>query len=115
MGWRSDWRRVDGQGVVRQVDVGIAIEQDGTGVQGAVSGGGAFIEGEAICIGSTHFGQIMGYSSLVVMTGMVSGPLVAGTLRDLTGTYELGFTILSGLALLGVVFFVLATPPDPPE
>ena len=64
--------------------------------------------------GSTHFGQIMGYSSLVIMIGMVSGPLVAGTLRDVTGDYGLGFTILAIMALLGVGFFALATPPDPP-
>ncbi len=65
--------------------------------------------------GSTSFGSIMGVSSLVVMTGTVLGPLIAGILADQTGSYRIGFTIISGLTLMGMVFFVFATPPDPPN
>ena len=65
--------------------------------------------------GSTSFGQIMGISSMVIMFGMMGGPLVAGTLADVTGSYRLGFTILALAAGAGLVFFVAASPPEPPR
>ena len=61
--------------------------------------------------GPTNFGTIMGFSSMIVMIGMVLGPLVAGILADYTGSYTLGFTILAIAAGMGSVFFLLATPP----
>lgn len=64
--------------------------------------------------GSTSFGQIMGISSMILMLGIVGGPLVAGLLADATGSYRTGFTVLALLAGAGLSFFVLATPPDPP-
>jgi MFS family permease len=64
--------------------------------------------------GPTSFGTIMGFSSLIVMLGMSSGPLVAGYLADLYGNYELGFTILAIGAFLGSFCFLAATPPKPP-
>lgn len=64
--------------------------------------------------GSTSFGQIMGISSMILMFGIVGGPLLAGLLADLTGSYRWGFTILALLAGSGLIFFVLATPPEPP-
>lgn len=48
------------------------------------------------------------------MIGMMGGPLVAGILADQTGSYQLGFTVLALLAGLGMVFFILASPPRPP-
>ncbi len=65
--------------------------------------------------GATSFGQIMGFSSLIVMFGTVGGPLVAGVLADQTGSYRTGFTILALMAGAGLTFFVLATPPPPPD
>ncbi len=64
--------------------------------------------------GSTSFAKIMGLSSLIVMLGMMGGPLVAGILADRTGSYQIGFTVLAVLAGLGMVFFILASPPEPP-
>lgn len=61
--------------------------------------------------GSTFFGQIMGFSSLIVMFGTGGGPLLAGVLADRTGSYTLPFTIIAIMAGLGLGFFVLATPP----
>lgn len=61
--------------------------------------------------GRSSFGTIMGFSSLVSMLGMTLGPVVAGSLADATGSYEAGFSVLAGLAALGSLFFVLATPP----
>ena len=64
--------------------------------------------------GSTAFGKIMGFSSLIVMFGTMGGPLLAGILADRTGSYQLGFTILALFAGLGLTFFVLAKPPEKP-
>jgi sugar phosphate permease len=61
--------------------------------------------------GSASFGTITGVSSMVVMLGMMGGPLVAGVLADRTGSYVLGFSILAALAATGSVFFLLARRP----
>jgi MFS family permease len=52
---------------------------------------------------------------MIVMLGMVAGPLVAGILADRTGAYETGFRILATLAAMGSVFFVLARRASPPH
>ena len=64
--------------------------------------------------GSGSFGMISGISSMVVMIGMIAGPLVAGILADRTGSYVTGFTVLALMAALGSVFFLLARRPTPP-
>jgi len=63
--------------------------------------------------GATAFGQILGYSSMIVMIGSVVGPLITGILNDATGSYTLGFTIIAALASTGVALFLAATPPEP--
>ena len=63
--------------------------------------------------GTTHFATIMGWSSIIVMIGTVTGPLLAGILADSTGNYQLGFTIIAGLAFAGNIFWFLASPPAP--
>jgi MFS family permease len=65
--------------------------------------------------GRASFGTIMGLSSLIVMFGNTSGPLVAGILADRTGSYETGFTLLALLAGAGSLFFFFATKPKPPR
>lgn len=64
--------------------------------------------------GSTAFAQIMGYTSMILMVGIVGGPLFAGVLADVTGSYQTGFTILAVLAASGSAMFALAKPPTPP-
>lgn len=64
--------------------------------------------------GRRAFAKVMGFSSMIVMLGMTSGPLVAGILADRLGNYQLGFTILGVAAGLGSVFFIFATKPGPP-
>ena len=61
--------------------------------------------------GRRSIGLIIGLSSLVTVLGNIAGPLVAGAFADLTGNYQLGFTLLSLLAALGSLFFWLAKPP----
>jgi sugar phosphate permease len=65
--------------------------------------------------GSASFGMITGISSMVVMIGMMAGPLVAGIIADRTGSYQTGFRVLAGCAALGSVFFLLARRPEPPH
>lgn len=64
--------------------------------------------------GSTSFGQIMGMSAMIVMIGNVGGPVLAAYFYDRTGSYQLGFTMLAIQVGLGMVFFVLASPPALP-
>jgi MFS family permease len=64
--------------------------------------------------GRTAYGAILGTSSLIVMFGTISGPLIAGYLADRTGDYVFGFTFLALLSGLGSVFFLLAKRPAPP-
>ncbi len=64
--------------------------------------------------GASNFGSIMGWSALIVMTGMAVGPIYAGYMADRTGSYESGFTMLAVSALLGAVFFMLAKKPVRP-
>jgi len=61
--------------------------------------------------GSSSFGPIMGFSTLIITCFAVTGPVLAGFLAERTGDFTLGFTILAIGTILGFVFFVLATPP----
>lgn len=61
--------------------------------------------------GSTSFGPIMGWSSLIITIFAITGPLLAGWLADATGDFRLGFTIVACVTIAGSIFFVLATPP----
>lgn len=65
--------------------------------------------------GRGSFGKIMGLSSLVIIIGTVSGPIIAGAVYDSTGSYKIGFDIIATIALLGSVFFFLSTRPAPPR
>lgn len=60
------------------------------------------------------FGTIMGFSSLVMMVGIVTGPLVAGLSYDILGEYRPGFVVLAVLSGLGSVFFMFTKPPASP-
>ena len=64
--------------------------------------------------GRRSFGTIMGFSSLVMMFGIVIGPLVAGLSYDMLGEYRPGFILLAVLSALGSVFFMLTKPPAVP-
>lgn len=61
--------------------------------------------------GRQAIGAIMGISAAIIAVGQIAGPMIAGLLADLTGDYRLGFTVLSILAALGSVSFMLAKKP----
>jgi len=62
--------------------------------------------------GPSSFGTIMGFSSLIVMFGMSSGPIIAGYMADVAGNYQGGFALLAITALSGSLCFLLAKPPQ---
>lgn len=64
--------------------------------------------------GTTSYGTIMGTSAPFTTLGAIIGPMIAGTLADATGDYQIGFTILAIAVVAGSLFFVLATPPPAP-
>ena len=64
--------------------------------------------------GPGSYGQIQGFSSLIVMMGMMLGPLIAGIIYDAQGTYAPAFLLLGVTSALGSLCFVFATRPLPP-
>ncbi|MBK7655054.1 MAG: MFS transporter [Betaproteobacteria bacterium] len=64
--------------------------------------------------GRKAIGKILGVSAAIIAIGQIAGPLVAGILADLTGNYQLGFTVLALLSAMGSVAFVQATSPSIP-
>ena len=65
--------------------------------------------------GRASFATIMGFSSLIVMIGMTGGPILAGTLADRYGNYQLAFLIIAIISLLsaGLLFFWVRKPTLP--
>ncbi|MCZ6788540.1 MAG: MFS transporter, partial [Chloroflexi bacterium] len=64
--------------------------------------------------GRTHFASIMGFSSLIVMLGMIGGPLFAGFMADIADGYTTGFVVIAFLTATGSIFFLLSTKPTQP-
>jgi len=64
--------------------------------------------------GATDFGKIMGFSSMITMSGMVLGPVIAGAMADANGSFQPGFIVLASGALIGSLWFFYALPPAPP-
>ena len=61
--------------------------------------------------GRGSFGTIMGFSSLVIMSGMIVGPTFAGVMYDQTGSYRVSFLVLAVFASMGALLFAFAKPP----
>ena len=65
--------------------------------------------------GVSAIGMILGLSFMIIVVGQIGGPLIAGTMSDLTGNYRAGFTVLALLAGVGSLFFLLARKPARPR
>lgn len=65
--------------------------------------------------GRNAIGLILGLSAAIIAMGQIAGPMIAGVMADLTGNYEMGFSLLALLAALGSLSFMLATKPLLPD
>jgi MFS family permease len=65
--------------------------------------------------GRRSFATIMGLSGLIVMFGMMGGPILAGLMADAIGDYQLAFTILGAVVAAGSFLFLLARKPVHPR
>lgn len=65
--------------------------------------------------GRRNLGQIAGWSNSITIMGSVIGPLYAGILFDVTGTYKLAFWTLGVATIISTVFFLAARKPPPPQ
>jgi MFS family permease len=65
--------------------------------------------------GRASFGAIRGVALTMQVTAQASGPLISGTLRDLTGTYVVPFACFAALAALSAVLALFARAPKPPR
>ncbi|MDA1036421.1 MAG: MFS transporter, partial [Chloroflexi bacterium] len=64
--------------------------------------------------GRRNLGLISGWSNSITIMGSVIGPIYAGVLFDVTGTYKLAFWTLGAATMLSTVFFMAARKPLPP-
>jgi len=61
--------------------------------------------------GRTFLGTIRGVTMPLNLISMAGGPLFAAWLKDVTGSYQLPYTIFVGTLLMGTVFIYVAKPP----
>jgi MFS family permease len=57
-----------------------------------------------------HYGTILGFASGSLIVGGAAGPLVAGLVHDLTGSYRIAFLIAIALCFVSSVAIWLAAP-----
>jgi len=62
--------------------------------------------------GPESFGRIMGFSSLIVMLGMMGGPILCGMVVDHYGIYQNAFLSIGIISMIGAVSFYMARKPD---
>ena len=60
--------------------------------------------------GRRSFGTIRGFAAPIMAGVSMAGPIFAGRVRDLTGSYDLSFTIFAGVFAVAFVAFALAKP-----
>lgn len=61
--------------------------------------------------GRAHFGAIRGVTLPVQVIGQAAGPLIAGVLYDVSGSYQLSLGAFSVLGCVALVLALLARPP----
>ncbi len=61
--------------------------------------------------GRTFLGSIRGITMPINLISMAGGPLIAAWLKDVTGSYQLPYTIFTVTAVFGTIILYFATPP----
>lgn len=64
--------------------------------------------------GRQSYGAIRGVALTVQVASQAAGPLIAGALRDATGTYDLSLATFAVFGFTGAAVALLARPPKPP-
>ncbi len=74
-------------------------------VYGPTQGGGAPLLYSLVgdFFGRRNYGTIQGYVSVVLLVGTVGGPVLAGYLFDITGSYRVAFLLMAILAMVAAV------------
>jgi MFS family permease len=89
----------------------VAVGAAGTAGASTLTGGGvaaAILGGRD---GRHHLGTIQGVTITCAACGQALGPVTAGFVFDVTGTYHQVFLGFAGVVLLGSVCVLPATPP----
>ena len=60
--------------------------------------------------GRRSFGTIRGFAAPIMAGVSMVGPILAGIVKDITGSYDLSFTIFAGVFGVAFVAFALAKP-----
>ncbi len=63
--------------------------------------------------GRMHYSRIIGWTTPVVTLVCAAGPVVAGSLYDITGKYVLSFSLASALIFSSALMALLCRPPRP--
>lgn len=61
--------------------------------------------------GRKAFGTIMGFMAMIIMIGTIAGPLFAGYVWDITGSYRFAFFIFAVALVVAVGLILAAKPP----
>jgi MFS family permease len=61
--------------------------------------------------GRIHYSQILGLIFPLILLSEAAGPVIAGAINDVIGTYILAFVIITGLSIVGLVCAFFAYPP----
>lgn len=61
--------------------------------------------------GLKAIGMIMGLSAAIIAIGQIAGPMIAGVMVDLTGSYRAGFVLIALMAGFGSLLFLKARRP----
>lgn len=64
--------------------------------------------------GLRSLGQIAGWSNSITATGSIVGPVYAGIMYDMQGSYDLAFLTLGATTAGGALFFIFARRPPRP-
>jgi len=77
-------------------------------------GGAALVHAiRAEYFGRQHFGTIMGFMDLAQMFGIVLGPVFAGWVFDVTGSYRIAFITFAIAAAIAMLLILFARRPSP--
>ncbi|MFC1817016.1 MFS transporter, partial [Thermodesulfobacteriota bacterium] len=63
--------------------------------------------------GRKHIGTIRGLMSLVQLIGTAAGPIFAGLVYDLTGSYRFAFLVFASCCLVAILCLLIVRRPDP--